>query len=74
MNIEVISREALHLSAKDRATLAEQLLSSLDTLTEPEIEQLWFAQAARRAQDIDEGRVQRIPAEQVRQEGQALLR
>lgn len=74
MNIEAISREALHLSARDRAALAEQLLSSLDTLTEPEIEQLWFAEAARRAQDLDQGRVQRIRAEQVRQEAQALLR
>ena len=74
MNIKAISREALHLLAKDRAALAEQLLSSLDTLTEPEIEQLWFAEATRRAQDIDQGRVQRIPAEQVRQEAQALRR
>lgn len=74
MNIEAISHEALHLSAKDRAALAEQLLASLDTLTEPEIEQLWFAEAARRAKDLDQGNAQRIPAEHVRQEAQALLR
>ncbi len=74
MKLEAIRREALHLPPSERAALAEQLLSSLETLPESEIEQLWFAEAARRAQDIDEGRVQRIPAEQVRQEAQALLR
>ena len=74
MDIETIRREVLSLPVQERAQLAEQLLSSLDSLTEAEIEQLLFQEAARRAAEIDQGLVQRIPAEVVRQEAQALLK
>jgi Putative addiction module component len=43
--------------------LAEQLLSSLDTLSEVEIERLWFQEAARRADEMNQGLARRIPAE-----------
>jgi putative addiction module component (TIGR02574 family) len=74
MNIETISREALLLPPQERAQLAEQLLSSLDTLTETETKQLWLQEAARRAEEMDKGQVQRIPAEVVFREAQALLK
>lgn len=74
MNSETIRHEALSLPAQERAQLAEQLLSSLDTLSEAEIEQLWFQEAARRASEMDQGLVQRISAEVVRREAQALLK
>ncbi|MBL6986434.1 MAG: addiction module protein [Methylobacter sp.] len=74
MNIETIRHEALLLSPQERARLAEQLLSSLDTLTETEVEQLWFEEAARRADEMDSGLVQRIPADVVNREAQALLK
>ena len=74
MNIEIIYREALSLPVQERAQLAEQLLSSLDTLSESEIEQLWFQEAARRAAEMDQGLAQRIPSEIVRREAQAILK
>lgn len=74
MNTEMIRREALALSVQERAELAEQLLSSLDALSEAEIEQLWFQEAARRAVEIDQGLAQRIPADEVRCQAQALLK
>jgi putative addiction module component (TIGR02574 family) len=74
MNIEIIYREALSLPVQERAELAEQLLSSLDTLSETEIEQLWFQEAARRAAEMDQGLAQRIPSEIVRREAQAILK
>lgn len=74
MNLEIIRHEALSLPPQERAQLAEQLLSSLDTLSEVEIEQLWFQEAARRATEMDQGLVQRIPAEVVRREAMALLK
>ncbi len=37
MNIETIRHEALLLPLQERAQLAEQLFSSLDTLTETEV-------------------------------------
>ena len=74
MNIETIRQEALLLLPNERAQLAEQLLSSLDTLSEAEIEQLWFQEAARRAAEMDRGLVDRIPADVVFREAQSLLK
>lgn len=74
MNIEIIYREALSLPVQERAQLAEQLLPSLDALSDAEIEQLWFQEAARRAAEMDHGLAERIPAESVRREAQALLK
>lgn len=59
MNIETIRGEALSLPVQERVQLVEELLSSLDTLTEAEIEQFWFQEAARRAAEMDQGLVQR---------------
>ena len=74
MNIETLRQEALSLPPEERAQLAEQLLSSLDALSETEIEQLWFQEASDRAVGLDQGLVERIPAETVRQEALALLK
>ena len=74
MNAETIRREALSLSAQERAELAAQLLSSLDSLSEEEIAQLWLAEAARRADEIDQGIMKQVPAEEVRRQAQALLK
>ncbi|MFH0343687.1 MAG: addiction module protein [Chromatiales bacterium] len=74
MDIETIRHEVLSLPAQERAQLAELLLSSLDNLSEAEIEKLWFQEAACRAAEMDQGLVPRIPSEVVRQEAQALLR
>lgn len=74
MNIETIRREALSLPVQERAELAEQLLSSLDALSEAEIENLWFQEAARRAAEMDQGLTGRIPSDVVRREAQALLK
>lgn len=74
MSIETVRRQALLLPVQQRAELAEQLLSSLDALSESEIENLWFQEAVRRAAEIDQGIAKRIPAEIVRAEAQALLK
>ena len=74
MKIDAIRDQALHLPVNERAYLAEQLLSSLDDLSEAETEQLWLHEAARRAAEMDQGLVERIPAELVQQEALALLK
>ena len=74
MNIETIRLEVLSLAPQERAQLAEQLLASLDALTEKEVEKLWLEEAARRAEEIDSGLVQLIPADVVHQEALALLK
>jgi Putative addiction module component len=74
MDPETIRREALSLPAETRAQLAEELLMSLDDLSELQVEQLWFKEAARRAEEIDRGEARRIPADEVRRQAQALLK
>ena len=74
MNTETINREALALPVQERAELAERLLSSLDSLSEAEVEQLWVKEAVRRAAEIDSGVTRLIPAQLVRVEAQALLK
>jgi putative addiction module component (TIGR02574 family) len=74
MSTETILREALSLPVQDRAELAEQLLSSLDELSEAEIAQLWLLEAARRAEEIDQGSAKRVSADEVRRQAQALLK
>jgi len=74
MNTATITSEALSLPVHERAELAAQLLSSLDALSESEIEPLWFQEAARRAAEMDKGVSKRIPAEEVRRQASALLK
>jgi putative addiction module component (TIGR02574 family) len=74
MKLNQIEAEALNLSGKERAELAQKLLLSLDTSSEEEIAEDWLMEAQRRARELDEGLVQAIPAEEVRRKAQALLR
>ena len=74
MDLETLRRQALSLPVDQRAELAKELLSSLDEVSEAEAEQLWFQEAARRADEIDRGAAQRIPADEVRRRAHALLK
>jgi putative addiction module component (TIGR02574 family) len=74
MNTDAIEQEALRLNPAKRAELAQKLLLSLDALSETEINEAWLDEAERRAQELDEGIVQPIPASEVRRKAQALLR
>jgi len=74
MDAATIEREALHLPLPERAKLAQKLLLSLENLTESELETAWLDEAERRAQEIDEGLVQLIPAEEISRKARALLK
>ncbi len=56
---------ALKLPLKERAALADHLLRSLDELPEPERKKLWLEVADRRLQELREGKVREIPADEV---------
>lgn len=45
MAIDEMVHEALRLKAAERASVAHELLSSLESLSEAEIEQLWIDEA-----------------------------
>lgn len=62
MRSNAIEKEALELPAAKRAALAQRLLESLDQLSAAEAEKLWLLEAARRAREIDAGKVQLVSA------------
>jgi putative addiction module component (TIGR02574 family) len=74
MKPSAIEEEALHLPVEGRAKLAQRLLESLDSLSEDDAERLWFAEAERRAQEIDEGKVKLVSAEELDRCVQARLK
>lgn len=62
------------MSVQERAEPAEQLISCRHDFSEAEIEQHWLREAARRAEELDRGVTQRVPADEVRRQAQALLK
>ena len=66
-------QKALALPENERAELAGSLLSSLDTVVDTEVDVAWQQEIARRAQDVQSGKVGTVPWEEVRQKGRALL-
>jgi hypothetical protein len=70
---DLISCSWLHL-LKVWSLLKTRGDSSLDALSESEIEALWLQEAAHRASQIDQGLSKLIPAEEVRRQANALLK
>lgn len=69
-----LESKALRLPAKERARLAERLLSSLEGTAEPEAEAIWLAEAERRLAELESGAVAGIPAEEVFRKSRTALR
>lgn len=65
MTIDELKREALQLDPSTRASLARDILHSLDDLSETEVERLWLEEAVRRDEEMASGRVQPIPMDEV---------
>lgn len=65
--------EMLALSPEDRAFLARRLIASLDEMTDAEAETQWRDAIDRRSKEIEEGRVQCRPVENVIEEIKAKL-
>ena len=64
MTVEQIVDEALGLPSEARALLADRLVESLDPAEDAYVRQLWVAEALRRRDEVRNGQVQTIPAEQ----------
>ena len=74
MDLRTVEHEALSLPPEDRASLAQKLLLSIDSLSEEELEQTWLIEAERRARQLDSGDVQPISSDEARRRARALLR
>jgi putative addiction module component (TIGR02574 family) len=62
---EEIFTAALALPPEARAMLAEHLLESLDAEDQARIDALWAAEAMRRDQEIEDGRVAAVRGDEV---------
>lgn len=62
---EKVLAEALTLDTRERADLAAKLLASLDGEPEEDVEAAWAAEVARRIEEIEAGRVELVPWEDV---------
>lgn len=68
---QALESAALLLPPEERARLAERLLASLDV--DPEIEEAWAAEVAKRLADWEEGLVKEVPWSEAREQIQAKL-
>ena len=58
-----IAQKALQLSEEDRHYVIEVLNNSISHDVDPEIEEAWRLEFERRIKDVDEGKVELIPAD-----------
>lgn len=66
--VQALTREVLELPLRERASLAERLLQSLDELSEEELEVLWGEEAVRRAEAYKAGEIAAFSADEVHEE------
>ncbi|HEY6457759.1 MAG TPA: addiction module protein [Steroidobacteraceae bacterium] len=64
-SVQEIRQEIQKLSLVEKEDLLRALVIELDVAADPEIDALWLDEAQRRGQEIDEGLVQCVPAEDV---------
>jgi putative addiction module component (TIGR02574 family) len=65
--------KALALPENDRAELAGNLISSLDTTIDQDADAAWQQEVARRLQEVQSGKVKTLSWEEVQQKGRSLL-
>jgi len=69
-----LSQRARELPLEERAQLAEELLASLNTYADSEIEAAWDEEIRRRVDECERGVAKLIPAEEVFAEARRLAR
>jgi len=67
-NLDELTQQVLELPLEKRSELAEKLLESLDELAPEELEQVWAAEAERRYQAFEDGRVAAVDGTAVHRE------
>jgi len=60
-----LADQVLSLPCEDRIYLVDRLLESLNAPSREEIDRLWAEEAERRIEELDSGKVETIPGEQV---------
>ena len=65
MAVQNIEKKLMRLDVNSRAKLASKLLTSLEDLSEDEIEKLWAEEALRRNEELNKGKTKLIDADVV---------
>ena len=66
-------QKALGLPESERAELAGNLIASLDTKADPDVDAAWQQEIARRAREVRSGEVETVSWEEVERKGRSLL-
>ena len=74
MTVHHIEKHLMKLNASSRAKIARKLLTSLDELSEEEIEQLWAKEAFRRHEEMTRGKAKSRSVEQALKHARAQLK
>ena len=74
IDLKKVEDDALKLSARSRARLAESLIRSLEETTEPEADREWLVEIERRSVELKSGKVSGVPAGKVFKKARAALR
>jgi hypothetical protein len=73
MSLKELEAEIKKLDLKDRAALAKRIIESLDDLSPAEIEALWAEEAERRLDELEQGVVVEVPAEDALRRARAAI-
>jgi putative addiction module component (TIGR02574 family) len=65
MSKEQVILEALRLPLKERAEVVNELMASLDNLSQQESDALWIEVAVNRYEELKSGKVKGVPIEEV---------
>ncbi|MBA7656776.1 hypothetical protein ES703_64703 [subsurface metagenome] len=71
--IDELTSQVMALPPDERALLAQRLWDCLQDFVNPEIEKAFLEEAKKRWHEIEEGKVQCIPAKEVMKEARASL-
>ena len=69
-----LESKALRLPRRERARLAQRLISSLDSEPDANVDKLWLQEAERRLDELNSGKTSAIPAEKVIRKARSTLR
>jgi len=73
MSTATLLDQILALQPDERAILAQRVWESIEHFVSPEIERAWLEESEKRWQEIEEGRVQCIPAADAMRKARASL-
>ena len=74
MNATALLEQVLTLQVDERAMVAQRIWESIEHFVSSDIEQAWFAEAEKRWYEIEEGKVQSIPAEEAMKQARSRIR